>query len=112
MEDEIKHYDNGTSFKFITTIGEKFGDTLTALNEFVFGVIESKPYTLNWEKILNEFERYKEEHGKVNIDEFAYNYVIGYSLVNKFAADDPLREAMYLHLRAELNAKKAKGDLG
>lgn len=106
-----KNYHNGTAFNFISSIGEKLGERLVSLNNIVFGVIESKPYTLEWEKIKIEYVNYKKLHGKVEIDSFSYDYVLGYSLLNDFATNDVRKEAMYLHLRAELLAKEVNGAL-
>ena len=110
MKKEV-HYNNGTKYNFITTIGQKLGQSLVSLNEIVFGVIESKPYKLEWPEIFQEYLNYRKEHGEVDIDIFAYDYVLGYSLVHKFSKDQALKEAMYLHLRAELLAKKAVGEI-
>lgn len=107
-----KLYENGTAFKFISSIGEKLGEKLVSLNNLMFGVIEAKPYNLEWEKILKDYQDYKELHGKVDIDSFSYGYVLGYSLINDFAKNQAMKEAMYLHLRAELLAKKVNGELG
>ncbi len=112
MKNEQKKYDNGTGFNFISTIGEKLGDSLTSLNKFVFGVIEAKPYSLDWTEILSHVEDYKNMHnGIIDIDSFSFDYVLGYSLINDFSQNEPLKEAMYLHLRAELIAKKATGEI-
>ncbi|WP_298504917.1 hypothetical protein [uncultured Maribacter sp.] len=111
MKKKKKDYDNGTKYNFVSNIGDKLGETLVTLNSVVFGIIELKPYNLEWNKILKEFNTYKNIYGEVNIDTFAYDYVLGYSLINKFSTNKAIKEAMYLHLRAELNAKIANGVL-
>lgn len=106
-----KKYHNGTSFSFISCIGEKLGERLISLNDILFGVIEAKPYKLEWEKIEIEYKNYKKLHGKVEIDIFSYDFVLGYSLLNDFATNEVRKEAMYLHLKAELLAKEVNGEL-
>jgi len=100
------HYNNGTEYHFISNISGKLGLKLKSLNSLLFGVIKHKPYDLNWDEIITQYEVYLLEYNEVDISEFAYNYVVGYSLVNNFSKDEALKEAMYLHLRAELIAKK------
>lgn len=104
-------YENGTPFKFISNIGEKLGEKLVLLNEIVFGVIEAKPYKLDWAHILKEYYSYKDRHGNVDIDSFSYDYVLGHSLVNDFAKDQVMKEAMYLHLKAELRARVINNEM-
>jgi len=101
-----KNYDNGTDYHFISNIGEKLSVKIKSLNQLVFGLIESKPYKLDWEEIVKQYGQYVLEYNEIDISEFAYNYVIGYALMHKFSKDEALKEAMYLHLRAELIAKK------
>lgn len=110
----MKHknlYHNGTAFKFISNIGEKLGESLNQLNNMMFGVIESKPYKLDWDGIKKTYQEYKKLHGQVDIDSFSYDYVLGYALVNNLAENKVIKEAMYLHLRAELLAKEVSGEL-
>ena len=105
-------YENGTKYNFITNLskfGIKLGDTLQSLNEILYGVVEAKPYTFEWEKIIPECQQHITNGS--DIDEFCLNYVLGYSLVNDFSTDSIRKEAMYLHLRAELYAKKAQGKI-
>ena len=103
--------ENETRFKFITSIGGKLGESLVKLNKIVFGVIEAKPYQLDWENILKKYSDYYKTHGAVNIDSFAFDYVLGYSLLNKFGDNEPMKEAMYMQLEAELFAKRENGEL-
>lgn len=105
-------YENGTKYNFITNLskfGMKLGDALQGLNHILYGVVEAKPYLLEWENIIPQCKEYITDGGE--IDEFCLNYVLGYSLMNNFSTDPIRKEAMYLHLRAELLAKKAQGEI-
>lgn len=111
MTKKRSDYNNGTKFNFVSNIGGKLGETLATLNNVVFGIIELKPYDFDWNDIFNQYNTYKEEYGEVNIDSFSFDYVLSYSLLNKISTNKAIKEAMYLHLRAELNAKIANGVL-
>lgn len=85
------------------------GQTLQKLNDILYGVVEAKPYKLEWNEIIPLYKKLCGENG--DLDEFCHSHVTGYALLNGFASDDALKEAMYLHLRAELKAKKLNGEL-
>jgi len=107
-------YDNGTSFKFINNLeklGLKLGDTLERLNTILYGIVEAKPYELDWEKIIPEYNKANIQNDLEALDKFCMEYVLGYSLSNDFSMDPAKKEAMYIHLRSELLAKKAKREL-
>lgn len=105
------YYDNGTEFHFISNVGEHLGKRLKALNKIIFGVIEAKPYDLDWEDILGKYRLYIKDYGVIDTSEFAYNYVMGYALLNNFSEDEAMKEAMYVHLNAELVVKKLNKEL-
>ena len=108
----MKQYTNGTNYSFIRTFGSferTLGDTLKKLNEVLYGVVDAKPYIFDWEEIIPLFNQLSGEGG--DIDEFCSNHVTGYSLMNGFSADDARKEAMYLHLRSELIARRVKGEI-
>jgi len=111
MNKKEGHYDNGTGFDFISNSIEHLDKSSKELKKLVSEVTQAKPYVLNWGEITYRYQQYLEIHGKVNIEEFVFNYVLGASLLNRFAPDDIIKEAMYLDLRAELMIKKAKGKL-
>lgn len=105
-------YTNGTSYKFIRSLGmtrKKLGQTLEQLNSILYGVVEAKPYDLDWENITPLYKNLCGENG--DLDEFCHSHVTGYALVNGFATDDAKKEAMYLHMRAELKTKRLNGEL-
>jgi len=107
-------YENGTKFKFIVNLerlGLKLGDTLQKLNNILYGVVEAKPYQLDWDKIIPLYKKLDTKASSEEFDKFCMEYVMGYALINDFSLDPAKKEAMYLHLRAELLAKKAQGDL-
>jgi len=107
-------YDNGTNFKFIINLeklGLKLGDTLQRLNNILYGVVEARPYKLEWEEIIPLYKKADIVGSRDNLDRFCLDYVVGYSLLNGFSLDPAQKEAMYLHLRSELIARKAKGEL-
>ncbi len=107
-------YDNKTQFKFIKNLekaGLKLGDTLQKLNTILFGVIEAKPYTFEWDKIISQYKKAHIAYNHDSLDKFCQDYVIGYSLLNDFSTEPAKKEAMYLHLKAEILAMKAKGEL-
>ncbi len=109
----MKKYNNGTKYAFIRSLGgldKTLGNTLKKLNSILYGVIEAKPYTFDWEEILPSYNEFRKE-GRVDIDKFCLDHVLGYSLLNGFSLEDAKKEAMYLHLRAELIAMKAKGEI-
>lgn len=110
MEKEVK-YSNGTYYNFISVIGEKLGTSLAAVNDIVFGVIDAKPYQLEWKEIIAAYHEYKKIHGKIDIDDFSFNYVVSYSFIHKVGHNQAVKEAMYLDVRTELLAKKAIGEL-
>ena len=101
-------------FKFILNLekfGLKLGDTLQRLNEILYGVVEDKPYELNWEEIVSLYKKTGADGSEGSIEEFCFNYVVGYSLINGFSLDPALKEAMYIHLKSEVIVKTAKGEL-
>lgn len=107
-------YNSKTQFKFIKNLekaGLKFGDTLQKLNSILFGVIEAKPYKFEWDKIISQYKKANVSNDSESLDKFCLDYVIGYSLYNNFSMDIARKEAMFLHLRAEILAKKAQGEL-
>lgn len=106
----MKNYTNGTNYSFIRTFGtfeKKLGDTLNKLNEVLYGVVEAKPYIFDWDEIIPLYNQLCGEGG--DIDEFCSNHVTGYAMLNNFSSDDAKKEAMYLHLRSELIARRVKG---
>ncbi|CAN0593947.1 unnamed protein product [Laminaria digitata] len=102
MQKKREHYDNGTEFNFISNSREYLDKTPTQLKKLVFEVVEVKPYVLDWEDITCKYHHYLDVYKWINIEEFAFKYVLGYSLLNEFAKDNLKKEAMYLHLRWEL----------
>ncbi|MFS4449023.1 hypothetical protein [Maribacter sp. 2307UL18-2] len=104
--------DNETPFKFIRNLGmtrKTLGQTLQKLNNILYGVVEAKPYELNWDEIIPLYNKLCGPKG--DLDEFCHSHVTGYALLKGFAIDDALKEAMYLHLRAELKTKRLNGEL-
>lgn len=105
-------YTNGTDFGFIRTFDSfenTLGETLKKLNKVLLGVEEAKAFFFDWDEIIPLYNHLCGQGG--DIDEFCSNHVTGYSLINGFSTDDAQKEAMYLHLRSELYAKRAKGEI-
>ena len=105
-------YTNGTRFNFVKgavgTFNTKFGDTLKRLNKILYGVVEAKPYSFDWQHILKV---YQTNCAGGDIDEFCSSYVHGYSMLHNFLNDSAVKEAMYVELRANLIAKRISGDI-
>lgn len=104
-----KEYNNGTQFSFIRSAGPALGETLQRINDISYGVIEAKPEVLDWKEIIPLYKKLCGVGG--DIDEFCSNHVHGYAMVNGFSFDDTRKEAMYLHLRAELYTKRESGEI-
>ncbi len=100
-------YSNGTGFNFISDSAEHLDKTSMELKELVFETIQAKPYILDWGEIIHQYHKYLEIHGKIDIDEFVFTYVLVCSLLDRIAPDNIIKEAMYLDVRAELMVKKA-----
>ncbi|WP_136468009.1 hypothetical protein [Flagellimonas onchidii] len=101
-------YNNGTEFSFFKAVGDKLGDALQRLNSILFGVVEAKQNTFNWDYIILE---YNERCAGGDLDEFCSCYVTGYSMMFDFSHDKVAQEAMYLELRAHLLVKRIKGEV-
>lgn len=84
-------------------------ESLEKLNQILNGVVEAKPYDLDWNKIIHIYNSRCGNSG--DLDEFCHSHVTGFALVNGFASDDVKKEAMYLHLRAELRTKRLNGEV-
>ncbi len=105
-------YTNGTQFNFVKgavgVINTKLGETLKRLNQILYGVVEAKPYSFDWDYIIKE---YNTTCAGGDIDEFCSSFVHGYSMMNNFLSDDVIKEAMYVELRANLIAKRVSGEI-
>ncbi len=105
-------YNNGTQFNFVKgavgVINTKLGETLKRLNQILYGVVEAKPYTFDWDYILKEYEA---TCAGGDIDEFCSSFVHGYAMMNNFLSDHAIKEAMYVELRANLIAKRVSGEI-
>jgi len=107
-------FNSKSKYKFIHSLeklGLHLGETLQRFNQILYGVVESKPYDLNWDEIIPMYKDASVDGTESGIEEFSFNYVVGYALVNGFSLDPALKEAMFTHLKAELIAKKAQGKL-
>ena len=105
-------YTNGTQFNFIkgavSVFNTKLGETLKRLNNVLYGVVEAKPYSFDWDYILKE---YNTNCAGGDIDEFCSSYVHGYAMMHNFLSDQAFKEAMYVELRANLIAKRVSGEI-
>lgn len=101
-------YSNGTEFCFIRSYNDGLDETLKKLKAIQQGLIDRKPYTLDWADIIKRYGLHC--HGG-DIDEFSHCHVHSLSLLGNFSSDDAQKEAMYMEIRSGLLDKRADGEI-
>lgn len=81
-------------FGFIRATGSLFEKTLQKVNMILQGVVDSKPYKLDWEHVLSEYDKL----GVGDVAEFASGYAFGWHAMNGKLNDDASKQAMYLEI--------------
>lgn len=83
-----------TRFGFIRATGSLFDKTLQKVNMILQGVVDAKPYTLDWEHVLSEYDKL----GVGDVAEFASGYAFGWHAMNGKLDNDASKQAMYLEI--------------
>lgn len=81
-------------FGFLRTTGILLDEMLQRVNMIVQGVNDSKPYKLDWEHVLSEYDKL----GVGDVCEFASGYAFGWHAKNGKLRDDVSKQAMYLEI--------------
>lgn len=83
-----------TRFGFLRAEGSllsKMGDKVNLIME---SLVDAKPYKLDWEDVLNEYDKL----GVGDVAEFASCYAFGWHAMNRRLDDDASKHAMYLEI--------------
>lgn len=67
---------------------------LQKVNDILQGIVDSKPYVLDWEHVLAEYDKL----GVGDVAEFASGYTFGWHAMNGKLDDDTSKQAMYLEI--------------
>ncbi|ASO08397.1 MULTISPECIES: hypothetical protein [Flavobacteriaceae] len=83
-----------TRFGFIRATGTLMDRALQKVNLILQGMVDAKPYRLDWEHVLSEYDRL----GVGDVAEFASSYAFGWHAQNNKLDDDVSKQAMYLEI--------------
>lgn len=81
-------------FGFLRVTGQALDHALQRVNLLVQGINDSKPYTLDWQHVLSEYDKL----GVGDVCEFASGYAFGWHAMNGKLSDDASKQAMYLEI--------------
>jgi len=81
-------------FGFLRVEGSLLDKALQHVNMIIHGINDSKPYTLDWEHILSEYDKL----GVGDVAEFASGYAFGWHAMNGKLSNDVSKEAMYIEI--------------
>lgn len=81
-------------FNFIRATGSLMDKMLQKVNLIIQGINDAKPYKLDWEHVLSEYDRL----GVGDVAEFASSYAFGWHAQNNKLDDDVSKQAMYLEI--------------
>jgi hypothetical protein len=81
-------------FRFLRATGIVLDQMSQRVNMIVQGVNDSKPYKLDWEDVLSEYDKL----GVGDLCEFASGYAFGWHAMNGKLSDDVSKQAMYLEI--------------
>lgn len=81
-------------FGFLKGEGSLFEKMLQRVNILIQGINDSRPYQLDWEHILSEYDRL----GVGDVCEFASGYAFGWHAMNGKLSDDVSKQAMYIEI--------------
>lgn len=89
-------------FNFIRATGSKLGGMLQKVNMILEGLVDAKPYALDWEEILRNYDT----KGMGDVCEFASNYAFGWHAKNGKLDNDTSKQAMYLDIIEGIVARR------
>ncbi len=98
---------NTPRFSFLNSIGSKLDDMLKKVNKMTKGIIYSKPYTVDWNHVLIEYNKV----GVGDIEEFCVSYTFGYHAMNRIMDNEVSKEAMFIEMKEYLDRLKKDGDI-
>lgn len=78
-------------FNFLRAEGSALDRILQKVNLFIQGINDAKPYTLDWEHVLSEYDKL----GVGDVAEFASCYTFGWHAINKQLDNDVSKQTMY-----------------
>lgn len=81
-------------FGFLKGEGSLFEKMLQRVNILIQDINDSRPYQLDWEHILSEYDRL----GVGDVCEFASGYAFGWHAMNGKLSDDVSKQAMYIEI--------------
>ncbi len=85
---------NKTKFSFLRAKGSTLEKMWDKVNTILVGVVNAKPYILNWEDVLAQYD----ELGVGDVAEFSSGYTFGWHAKNRKLDDDASKQAMYLEI--------------
>lgn len=89
-------------FNFLRATGTKFNEMLQKVNMILEGLVDAKPYTLDWDEILKDYDT----KGIGDVCEFASNYAFGWHAKNGKLDNDTSKQAMYLDIIEGIVARR------
>ncbi len=81
-------------FRFLRAEGSMLDNILHRVNAIMMGVLDAKPYVLDWEHVLLEYDKL----GVGDVAEFASSYAFAWHAMNRKLSDDASKQAMYLEI--------------
>ena len=81
-------------FGFLRAEGTMLDKMLHRVNAIMMGIIDAKPYVLDWDHVLSEYDKL----GVGDVAEFASGYAFGWHAMNGKLNDDASKQAMYLEI--------------
>lgn len=81
-------------FTFLDQDQTLLSKLLQNVNAILEGIVESKPYALDWDHVLSEYDQI----GVGDVCEFAASYSFGWHAMNGKLKDKASKEAMYMEI--------------
>jgi len=78
-------------FNFLNAEGSILDKMLQKVNHYLQDIVESRPYKLDWEHVLSEYDKL----GQNDIAEFACSYSFGWHAMNQQLDNDISKQTMY-----------------
>ncbi|MEM8510441.1 MAG: hypothetical protein AAF717_21585 [Bacteroidota bacterium] len=85
---------NKSRFNFLRAEGSLLDKALQKVNMILEGVVDAKPYVLDWEHVLSEYDKL----GIGDVAEFSSSYTFGWHAMNGKLDNDASKQAMYLEI--------------
>ncbi len=89
-------------FNFIRDTGTRLGEMLQKVNMILEGIVDAKPYTLEWDEILSDYDT----KGIGDVCEFASSYAFGWHAKHGKLDNDASKQAMYLDVIEGIVARR------